>query len=86
MFLQSAVDLEDIIIYGMNPVVELLNRFEDEVLDDMEPDSQAFIIWIMLTGTMLRMREESKRIYQADVARRRKDPEKMELPLIDSDV
>jgi hypothetical protein len=69
MYLNTATGLEDIVTYGMNPIVELMNILEDEIVDDMDPDSREYLLWIMLKGTVLQTREVAKRIHQADVTR-----------------
>jgi len=86
MYLQVADSLEDIIVYGMNPVIEFMNILEDEILDDMNPDSREHILWLEMKGKALRVREASIRIYQADMARSRQEQDKMELPLNESEV
>lgn len=60
MYLNNADTLDEIITYGMNPLVELMNIFEDEILNDMYPDSREYILWIEIKAKALRMRAVSK--------------------------
>ncbi len=73
MYLNNATGLDDVITYGLTPLVELMHIFEDDLIDELKPGSQEFILWMEMKGKVLMIREVAERIYQADVTRRRQD-------------
>ena len=84
MYLSNATGLDEIITYGLKPLIELMNILEDEILDDMEPGSKEYILWLEMKGKALKTREVAERIYQADVAKRKHTRNKTALSLNNS--
>lgn len=81
MYLNDAANLDEIITYGLNPLVELMNIFEDEIelLDDMDPDSRESILWIEIKAKAFLMREVAKKINhnQMTLMKKNKDNPKL---------
>lgn len=80
MYLNNAADLDGVITFGINPLIEFLDIFEEEFMDSDNQDSKESIWWAEIKGKAFMIRETAKRIQKADSARRRlgKDnPEKL---------
>ena len=80
MYLNNAADLDGVITFGINPLIEFLDIFEEEFMDGDNPDSKESIFWNEIRGKAFMIREAAKRINKADPARRKlgKDnPEKL---------
>ena len=71
MYLKNATDISGVITFGLNPLIEFLDIFEEEFMDGVNPDSKESIFWTEVKGKAFMIRETAKRIEKADSARRR---------------
>jgi hypothetical protein len=71
MYLHNAADLDGVITFGINPLIEFLDIFEEEFMDGDNPDSKESIFWNEIKGKAFMIRETAKRIEKADLARSR---------------
>jgi hypothetical protein len=71
MYLHNAADLDGVITFGINPLIEFLDIFEEEFMDGDNPDSKESIFWNEINGKAFMIRETAKRIEKADLARSR---------------
>ena len=70
MYLNNAADLEGVITFGINPLIEFLDIFEEEFMDGDNLDSKELIFWNEIKGKAFMIREAAKRINKADSVRR----------------
>lgn len=72
MYLQNATGLDEIICFGLNPLVALLEHFEDEYLDlDKDPENKTNICWNLIKDVALSTQQASKQIHEHRMARKR---------------
>ncbi len=71
MYLHNAADLEGVITFGINPLIEFLDIFEEEFMDRDNPDSRESIFWNEIKGKAFMIRETAKRINTADLIQRK---------------
>jgi|GEM_PF-6064218 hypothetical protein len=64
MYLRNATGLNEIINFGINPLVALLEHFEDYYLDLNDPESNISIHWNLIKGTALSTQDSAKQIRQ----------------------
>lgn len=71
MYLQTATSLDQIVSFGMDPLIELMYFFEDEIQDTLPPGSREAILWTSIKGQALRVKEAAERINETNSARLR---------------
>lgn len=71
MYLHNAADIDDILTYGINPLIEYLDIFGEECMDHAALDSKGLIFWTEIRGKALSIREAAKKVHKADLAMRR---------------
>ncbi len=69
MYLQTATTLDEITTFGIDPMIELMNVFEDEITEDLSPGSRESILWNLLKGQALRVQEVSRRVEEIGMKR-----------------
>lgn len=70
MYLRNATGLDEIINFGINPLVALLEHFEDEYLDIDDPKGKAAVYWNLIKGIALSTQHISKQIHERQMANR----------------
>ena len=73
MYLTNSTDLDGILTFGIDPLIELMNIFEDEIQEDLEPRSREAILWTELKAKAFSIREAAKKINKANLTRKRLD-------------
>lgn len=63
MYLQNATGIDEIINFGINPLVALLSHFEDHFLELDDPESYTSIYWNLIKDIALSTQEASKKIH-----------------------
>lgn len=64
MYLQNATGLDEVICFGINPLVVLLEYFEDEHLDlDEDQESKNAICWNLIKDVALSTQQAIKKIH-----------------------
>lgn len=54
MYLRKATGFDEIISFGINPLVALMEHFEDEFLDiDNDSDGKKLLYWNLIKGLVL---------------------------------
>lgn len=71
MYLQNATGFDEVINFGINPLVALLEHFEDEHLDFDDPECRAAIYWNLIKGIALSTQHISKQIHNKQMKNRR---------------
>ena len=77
MYLELSDSLDEIIMYGINPLIEFLYTFQDDHLDIDNPDSQETVLWYEIMGKALKIREVARRVNKTSKTKA-KPPEKNE--------
>ena len=71
MYLSNATSFDEIVTYGVDPLIMLLDLLEDDLLDGMATGSREYLLWTEIKGKALMIREVSERIYEAEMTRRK---------------
>lgn len=64
MYLHNATGLDEVISFGINPLIALLDHYEDEFLDLDDPESKSAIFWNEIKGKTLLVQEKINDIHQ----------------------
>ena len=78
MYLNNADNLEELTIYGIDPTLALMDLFEDEIHEILNPGSLEFIFWTEIKGKTLMMRERARDIIQVRIDKKNSRADKME--------
>ena len=71
MYLSNATSFDEIVTYGVDPLIMLLDLLEDDLLDGMATGSREYLLWTEIKGKALQIREVSERIIKAEMTRRK---------------
>ena len=71
MYLHNATGLDEIISFGIDPLVVLMEIFEDEFMDFDDPASKEAILWNEIKGKALLTQESIKEIHAAKKLKKR---------------
>jgi hypothetical protein len=71
MYLSNATSFDEIVTYGVDPLIMLLDLLEDDLLDGMATGSREYLLWTEIKGKALMIREVSERISKEDAGRRK---------------
>lgn len=72
MYLQKATGLDEVVCFGINPLIALLEHFEDEFLDlNSSPDSKDNICWNLIKDVSLSTQEALNRLNQTMVNKKK---------------
>ncbi len=72
MYLETAKSFEEIITYGIDPLLVLMDVFEDEFIDCKESDSRKRILWTELRSKVLTMQNVARKVLETEMAERKK--------------
>ncbi|MBU0972136.1 MAG: hypothetical protein KKC20_15895 [Proteobacteria bacterium] len=67
MYLNTADCIEEITAFGITPLIEFMDIFEDEIQEDLDPGSRKSILWYEMKGKALMIRERAGKISRARV-------------------
>ena len=62
MYLNTADCIEEITAFGITPLIELMNVFEDEIQENLDTGSRETILWYEIKGKALMIRERAEKI------------------------
>ena len=71
MYLHNATGIDEIISFGIDLLVVLMEIFEDEFMDFDDPNSSEAILWNEIKGKALLTQEKIRKIHAAKRLKKR---------------
>ena len=62
MYLKNATNLEEITHFGINPLLTLCDLFEDGIINNLEPGSRDYNLWLEIKAKVFMLQEISEKI------------------------